>query len=329
MKKIIEAAEQAVAAHVFPGCVIGVKHGTQTFLKAFGRQTYEVNAPAVTEDCVYDVASITKSVALATLTHQLLSDRRLSLETKLIEFVPEYQGGFREDITLWHLLTYTIGGMSLAEFKDKSAEEITNLVLTFQPAHPPGAHFRYSNVPAFLLGLLVERILGPLDRAADERIFKPLEMMATTFFPTQAVPTEIDDRGLVCNVVHDESAYVFRRAGKTVGHAGLFSSVPDLMTFLEAFHAGRMDAARAERNQIPHLGLFTGLGWELNQGHFMGVHRSSKSFGKTGFTGCSVVCDTKREISVVILSNRTFPRRPADSSAIAAFRNTVCDIVFA
>lgn len=328
MNEIITLAEQAVARRVFPGCVVRVQHGREKFHGAFGRHTYEADSPAVEEGTVYDLASVTKSVVLATLAHQLLASKQISLTTKLIEYVPEYCGGYRDDIMVRHLLTYTIGGLRMSELKDKSADEITDIILHFEPIHPPGEKFEYSNMPAFLLGLMLEKLLGPLDRAAEERIFKPLEMSSTTFFPTHAAPSEIDYRGLVHNIVHDESAYVFRKAGRTVGHAGLFSTAPDLMKFLNGFHSGRMDPALAETNQIPHLGLFAGLGWELNQGHFMGVHRSPTTFGKTGFTGCSVVCDVKREISIVILSNRTFPRRPADLSAINSFRSAVCDIVF-
>lgn len=344
-RNIAELAGSAIGREVFPGCVVGIVHDRLRLLQAFGRHTYETDAPPVTEDTVYDIASLTKSVVLATLAHQLLAKKEISLATKLIEFVPEYQGGYRDEITVKHLLTYTIGGIRLSEFKDEGADEIMRVALNFQPTHPPGEHFEYANVPAFLLGLLVERLMGPLDIAAEAHIFKPLEMLATTFhlqgenpqgFPLGSLkgeplgifsipPTEDGVQG----IVHDESARVFRKAGKSVGHAGLFSNVPDLLKFLDAFHEGRLDVHPAETNQIPHLGEFTGLGWELNQGHFMGTYRSSHTFGKTGFTGCSIVCDVRRCISVIILSNRTFPRRPSDASAINAFRNAVCDIVFA
>ncbi|MEK7098458.1 MAG: serine hydrolase domain-containing protein [Patescibacteria group bacterium] len=330
-RKIAELATGAIGRRIFPGCVVGVVHDHLRSLQAFGKHTYEPDSPQVREDTVYDVASLTKSVALATLAHQLLATKEISLTTKLIEFVPEYQGGYRDEITVRHLLTYTVGGIRLSEFTEAGADEIMRVALNFQPTHPPGEHFEYSNVPAFLLGLLVERLMGPLDVAAAAHIWKPLDMSATTFLPDEQLtmllipPAEEGVQG----IVHDESARVFRKAGKSVGHAGLFSNVPDLLKFLDAFHEGRMDSHPAETNQIPHLGEFTALGWELNQGHFMGAHRSSHTFGKTGFTGCSIVCDAHRRISVVILSNRTFPKRPSDASAINEFRNAVCDIVFA
>ena len=327
MRKIAELAERAITEGVFPGCVIGIMHGPERWTGAFGHFTYEANTQ-VHDDTVYDVASLTKSVIVATLTHQLINEKKITLDTRLIEYLPDFHGGYRDDITVRHLLTYTLGGIRMSEFKDESAARILDIMLHFTASHPPGEKFEYSNVPAFLLGLFLENILGPLEKAATEQIFKPFDMDASTFFPHGAAPTEIDFRGVVQDVVHDESAYVFRKAGRTVGHAGLFSTVPDLMRFLDQFHIGRMSAVPAETNQLARLGAFAGLGWELNQGHFMGTRRQPCTFGKTGFTGCSMVCDAKHRISIVILSNRTFPHRSADASAINAFRNAVCDIVF-
>lgn len=327
MKGVIELIDRAIQEKVFPGCVVGIRRGAAVFVHAAGRHTYDADSPVVTETSLYDVASVTKAVVTATLTHQLLASNALTLKSKLIDYVPEYYGGYRDEITIHHLLTYTVGGIRLSDFKDQGTDVIMKEALNLQPPHPPGTHFEYSNVPAFLLGIVVERILGPLDIAAKERIFMPFEMKASTFAPQGAVPTEIDERGRVQDIVHDESARVFRKAGKTVGHAGLFSTAKDLLTFLNAFHEGKMSANGAETNQIPALGLFTGLGWELNQS-FMGIHRTPHTFGKTGFTGCSLVCDTHHRVSVVVLSNRTFPHRPADSSLINAFRKELCDIVF-
>lgn len=325
---VSKLAQKAIENKVFPGCVVGIMRHGERWIGSFGRHAYEADSMQVTNDTLYDCASITKSIPLATLAQQLIQEGRLKATDRLIEFVPEYVGGYRDEITLHHLLTYTIGGLPLSQFKDLSAKEITEIALSFEPQHPPGRHFAYSNLPAFLLGLVLERILGPLEKAADDRIFKRYEMYSTTFLPKGAAPTEIDYRGVVQDIVHDESAYVFRKEGKAVGHAGLFSTVPDLMKFADELLTGRLDSSASSTNQIPHLGAFTGLGWELNQSSFMGAHATPRTFGKTGFTGTSIVCDVVHGTAVIILSNRTFPKRPADASAINGFRSAVCDIVF-
>ena len=79
-------------------------------------------------------------------------------------------------------------------------------------------------------------------------------------------------------------------------------------------------------NQIPELNDVTGLGWELNQPRYMGDYCTAHTFGKTGFTGTLCICDVERGVAYVILSNRIFPKRPADSGAINAFRKKVGEI---
>ena len=59
----------------------------------------------------------------------------------------------------------------------------------------------------------------------------------------------------------------------------------------------------------------------------MGETRSPRTFGKTGFTGTSVLCDPDRNLAIVILSNRIYPERQRDNSAITAFRKNVHDIL--
>ena len=80
-------------------------------------------------------------------------------------------------------------------------------------------------------------------------------------------------------------------------------------------------------NQIAELGDYTGLGWELHQPRYMGDFCSPNTFGKTGFTGTLAICDIEKEVAYVILTNRIYPKRPADSTAINAFRKAVGEIV--
>ena len=84
---------------------------------------------------------------------------------------------------------------------------------------------------------------------------------------------------------------------------------------------------RMYTNQITELADFTGLGWELNQPRYMGSNCTELTFGKTGFTGTVCVGDVEKGIAYVILSNRIFPQRPADSSAINQFRAAIGELV--
>lgn len=294
---IKKTVETAIKDGVFPGCVVGVvkKDGTRTILP-FGHFTYESNSPEVKEDTIYDVASITKSIPTASLALQLIDQGKLSVTDRLIDHIPEFSNSDREEVCIKHLLTYTLDGYGFASALDGngvaklqagSAAKLLKILLTHDFERRPGTVFKYTNIPAALLGLVVENIYGEtLDVLADTHFFRPLDMGRSTFYPDrfpleEVVPTEIDEwRGEVRGVVHDESAYIAKKDEKIFGHAGLFSTADDILTYMEMLlNGGEMKGQRffsediivqMETNQIPELHDSTGLGWELNQPRYYG-----------------------------------------------------------
>ena len=123
-----------------------------------------------------------------------------------------------------------------------------------------------------------------------------------------------------------------------MGHAGLFSTAGDVLNFLEMLlnkgtfkekkYFSENVLEQMHTNQIPELDDITGLGWELNQPRFMSKLCGPNTFGKTGFTGTLCVCDIEKGIAYTILSNRTYPKRPADSSVINRTRADIGEIIF-
>jgi CubicO group peptidase (beta-lactamase class C family) len=353
-ESIAAAAERAIAERVFPGCVVGVVRADgRQFVLPFGRYTYEPDAPVVTADTIYDTASLTKSIPTASLALQLIEEGRLALDDRLMTYLPEFRNAQRDAVLIKHLLTYTLDGYGFAstaaQVLGKTVPEVTkddvlHILLTHDFERPPGSVFKYSNIPAALLGLVVEAVADQtLDVLAQERFFGPLGMSHSTFHPERLplldiVPTERTEwRGLVHGTVHDESAFICAREGKVMGHAGLFSTAPDILRFLAMLlRGGEVDGKRfftratinqMGTNQIPELGASTGLGWELNQPRYMGDACTPHTFGKTGFTGTLCVCDMEKRVGFVILSNRIHPERPADSSAINRFRKEIGEVV--
>ncbi len=292
----------------------------------FGRYTYEEDAPAVHENTQYDLASVTKSIPTASLALLFVGEGKLRPRDAVRTYVPELANDY--GATIEDLLAYRVCGPRLSALAYKTPDEFTRFVLEHGFDGPPGAP-AYSNLPAFLLGLVVERIAGkPLDTLARDIFFDPCGMTATEWFPADGAripPTEVTDGMEIRGIVHDESARVFARARRAVGHAGLFSTAPDLLAFLEALLAGA----------LPHVleGARRGWGWQRAEPRFMGAHMSDAAFGKTGFTGTSVTADPEKGGALVILSNRTYPTRPKDTvetiSAINAFRADIADMVFA
>ena len=258
----------------------------------------------------------------------------------------------RGNILVRHLLEFSLN-FDNAEFavrgiKYSHADDLLKFLFASELKDSPGTSYRYTNVPAVLSGFLVERACKkPLDVVARELFFEPLGMTTTDFraekLPQEKiVPSEIDPWRAkeIRGEVHDESAWTLRKEkDQCVGSAGLFSSVPDLLTFLEMLlRGGELQGKRyfSERmvaemhtNQLARIGEHQGLGWKMERS-WMGERHSPSAFGMSGFTGTSVLCDPERGMVVAILSNGIYPTRDrAQAEGLRdKFRTEILDIIF-
>ncbi len=320
-EQVKERALRAIEERVFPGCVIGfVRKNGERVVMPCGHLKYE-KSPTVKERTIYDLASITKSIPLASLALTFVKEGKLSLSDTVKQHIPELQND--HGATIEDLLRYRVKGPKMSTLHYATFEEVRTAIFEhgFEGMAEEGS---YANAPAFLLGIVVERVGGSiLPASANRYFFEPLGMLDATFFhfdkrriaPTEVLGFQKEVRG----IVHDESARIFARTRRAVGHAGLFSTAPDLLNFLDAMLNGKLP--------VVVEGAQKGLGWEVNR-EWMGTGRTMKIFGKTGFTGTSILCDVEKGVGLVILSNRTYPSRPADNSAINKFRKNIADIVF-
>ena len=350
--KLEKSLNNAIKVKIFPGCIVGVvRRNGERILALSGNFTYEKDSVPIREDSIFDVASITKSIPTSCLALELIDEGKLNLKDKLTDYVPEFNNPDREAVLVKHLLTHTLdfkskgGHFRLSTLKDKSPNEILRIIFNADFNSKPGTKFVYVNATSILLGLVVERATGKrLDEFAQKIFFKPLKMVRTTYHPRRLnkndiVPTEFDEwRGrLIQGEVHDESAYTLMKK-QIVGSAGLFSTADDLLNFLEMLlNKGTLFGKRffsqemvkeMHTNQIQDIGGSAGLGWELNQKRYMGKSSTADTFGKTGFTGCIVVCDIPKDVGVVMLSNYTFPKRKSGPSLINKVRSEIMDLVF-
>jgi beta-N-acetylhexosaminidase len=344
--EILHKLEHAVEDKVFPGAVVGVvRTNGEKLVLPMGNFTYDTNSPKVKDYTSYDVASITKSVPTASVALKLVEEGRLELDKKVADYLPELHTSHKEEMLIRHLLTYSVAGKFPTpgfSFQTATAASMWKGFYSIELKFPPGSAMQYSNYPMILLTKVLERIAGKtIDRLGSEYFFEPLEMQSATFFPKDkntVPPTEVDDwRGLMQGVVHDETAFILERDGEITGCAGLFINAPDLLTFIEMLLNNGVHASKKYfkpetitamcTNQLQSAGASMGLGWELNDPLFMGRFATATTFGKTGFTGTSCVIDIKRGIGLVLLSNRTYPKR-GTTDGIRSLRRDIADIVF-
>lgn len=345
IRKIINTA---IAKKLFPGSVVGwINKNSQTIMPA-GHLTYDSDSPEVSGETIFDVASITKSIPTSCLALQLIEQEKIPLQDPIKKFIPELQGRYAEQATVSHLLTHTINygpNFHLSRLKNHTSEEIWRAVVTQPLAEPPGKNRFSTNAASILLTRVIEQVTGrTLVELAEKKIFQPLNMEQTSFFPLkkssrlEIAPTENDPwrKKLLQGEVHDESAWILSRK-KPVGSAGLFSTVPDLLKFAKMLlKEGTINGQKffrpetiklMSKNHLAKINQWSGLGWELNE-DYMAEDHAEHTFGKTGFTGCVIMIDIHEHKALVILSNCVYPQRPESRAPQRACYRSIANIIF-
>lgn len=186
--KITERMEQFVADGQLSGAVTLVGHeGQVVHLGAVGKADLEHDTPMATGS-IFRIASMTKPIT-ATAVMILAEEGKLSLDDPVEKYIPAFALAKLHDgtpvhgLTIRRLLTHT-SGLGGDQQCDNSlaatAEMLARRPFDFQP----GERWQYS--PGMnVCGRIVEIVSGqPYQDFLAQRIFQPLEMYDTTFFPT-------------------------------------------------------------------------------------------------------------------------------------------------
>ena len=331
-----------IAQRAFPGAALAVTYrGILIASQGFGRYTYEPSSHEVSPQTIFDLASVTKVVATTTMAMLLYERGSLDLEAPIVSLLPEFgQGGDRRAVTVRMLLAHASGLPAYVKLFEtaRDRDELFRAACNTPLAHLPGTHAEYSDIGFILLGEILDRVAKePIDRFVRREVFAPLGMEQTQFNPPpslkDAIPPTEDDRTfrhrIVQGEVNDENASVM--AG-VAGHAGLFASAPDIARFAETFLRGGEYLLKPEtialftRRQDSPPGTSRALGWDTpSHPSSSGRYFSPRSFGHLGYTGTSLWIDPDRQLSVTLLTNRTWPDR--SSQAIKQVRPLVHDAI--
>ncbi len=193
----------AIAARRLPGAVVQIGHASRVvFRRAFGLRKLAGEpgldgspAPAepMTEDTIFDLASLTKSLATATAVLQLYEQGRVQIDDSVQRYLPDFNTASdprRAQVTLRMLLTHTSGvggdlshqgpwGLVTADNADG-----VHRALTAPLEFGPGEAVHYSDINFLILGALVEKITGErLDNYVQDNVFAPLDMVDTRYLP--------------------------------------------------------------------------------------------------------------------------------------------------
>ena len=187
LAEIDNAVQQATTTLACPGAVVWLEHGGQSHHRAYGKRARVPATEPMTEDTIFDAASLTKVVATATSVMILAERGKIELDAPVHRLLPAFRGDGRDAVTIRHLLTHSSGlrpGIPPQAVEWNGAEAAIDLACGEKPITSPGSRFRYSDVNFILLGEIVRAASGrTLDVFASKEIYQPLGMPDTGFLP--------------------------------------------------------------------------------------------------------------------------------------------------
>jgi len=323
-----------VADGTLPSAVVGISDARHTLAIHAVRGAPDRRVDA---DSVFFLASVTKPI-VATAVMQLVDEGRLDLHRPIREVIPAFQGGLRDRVTPWHVLTHTSGipdlDLDLLRRSRPSYRALLARVIASRPAFEPGSRFAYASDGFYLLAEVLRAGTGmDFQEALRTRVLAPLGMVDTRFDVRGDLGRAVDVHGIGrANAVTRRLVTRFLAAATLPG-GGLFGTAEDLLRFGRALLPRSMAGPDAPRilseqgielmtrehtqgipesledgtTREPHYAL----GWRKPRpgGDGMtlaGVPLPSvgAAFTHGGITGTRLWVDPVRGFVVVVLSNR-------------------------
>lgn len=323
------------------GAVTLVAHrGKIVSLEAVGYADLATRAPMRTDNLFW-IASMTKPIT-ATAVMMLQDEGKLSVEDPVEKYLPEFKSQWMiaekgkdtltlkrpaRPITLRDLLTHTSGLSNLdAPRPDCSLAELVTAYSQKPLEFEPGSKWSYCNAGINTLGRIVEVVSGqPYAEFLEQRLFRPLGMKDTTFWPTERQARRIaksyqpakDGRGLEETSVYFLKGPLTSRTRTAFPAGGLYSTASDLAKFYQMVLRGdRRYLSEAAVKQMTTTqtgdlktgfvdGMSFGFGWGVvKQPTGVTAMLSPGTFGHGGAYGTQGWIDPKRELVLVMMIQR-------------------------
>lgn len=323
---------------VFPGLAAVAGRGEHILYECYrGNRAIEPLPEPLTQDTLYDVASLTKPLVTALLAAWFVQTKEMAVSDPVRRFLPGFP---HPEISILHLATHTSGLPDWHPFYLESRPYLDVLdSLPMQSA--PGRRVNYSCPGYILLHFVLEKVAGePFVEAAQKLLLDPLNIpdlllripgharkrcaptemgnqweknLARKHFPQSVVDDFPWREELIRGQTHDGNSYYL---GGCAGNAGLFATARALFHLSAEFLPGSSRLLLPEtiaimrRNFTPRNLSHRSFGFKLNSTPLTsaGKSLSTASFGHNGFTGTSLWIDPVSSLRYVLLSNRVHPR---------------------
>ncbi len=274
LNKIDSLATLGLKEDMMPGAQILVaRKGKVIYHKTFGHHTQQKKIK-VSDDDVYDVASLTKILATLPMIMELVDNGTINLNTRISELLPDYIGSNKEDITVQQMLSHYAGIKSWIPFyistldslkqpdikyysKNKSKKfsiQVANSMFARNDIKDsiylqimgselyPKLNYKYSDLPYYILKEYLENYYDkPMQNLVQQHFYKTLGANNTTYLPLEKFPlykippTEVDDYFRMQKIQGFVNDQGAAILGGVSGHAGLFSNANDIAKIMQMY----------------------------------------------------------------------------------------------
>ncbi|MEN8905308.1 MAG: serine hydrolase domain-containing protein [Clostridiales bacterium] len=326
LNDVREYLNDVINKEMIPGAVILIaKDGKTIMHEAFGSQQISPIKLPMKKSLLFDIASLTKIVCTWISILKLVEYKLLDLDSEVKYYLNLPGSNEFGNSTISQILKHTSGLPERTFLKQygSTKNEIVSGICNEPLVCKPDEKVLYSNRGFIILGEIIEKVSNEkLNNFIAREVWNHLEMKNTFFKPNENLynkiaPTEYPDSKGECQrgIVHDENAMWL---GGVAGHAGVFSNTEDLAKFCSMLMAGGVYKGKRiiDENLLKESLSNNTIGLNDNRGYgwVNYIEEDSNYFGHTGFTGTGMWLNLKKDMFVILLSNRVHPDRKRFSS---------------
>ncbi len=303
---------------------------------------------AMTPDALFWIASQSKPMT-ATALMMLVDEGKINVEDPVEKYLPEFKGQMLaverdaqhvllrkpgHPVKVREILSHTSGLPFKSPLEEPTLDRLrlrdavrsyTLVPLEFEP----GIRYQYSNAGINTAGRIIEVVSGmPYEQFMEQRLFKPLGMRDTTFWPTssqlkrlaRSYKPNADSTGLQETTVTQLQYPLNDKRRQPMPAGGLFSTARDVGLFCRMIlNGGTLDGKRCLSQAAVEQMTSKQTGEAVKDGYGFGWSAGAKVCGHGGAYATNMEIDKENGlIAVWMVQHAGFPG--AGGTSVEAFK---------
>ncbi|HEV3236479.1 MAG TPA: serine hydrolase domain-containing protein, partial [Gemmataceae bacterium] len=329
-KAIAAALQPFVDSHSLAGAVLLVADKDKILsLEAVGFANLAAKKPMQT-DMIFWIASQSKPITAAALM-MLVDEGKVKLDDPVAKYLPEFKNQWlaveqdkdhlllkkpKHHVTVRNILSHT-SGMPFSSAMEQPTldglalrDAVRSYAMTPLQSEP-GTKYAYSNAGINTAGRIIEVVSGlPYEEFLDKRLFEPLGMKDTTFWPDESQLKRLaksyrpnaDKSGLEETRIGQLTYPLSSRKRHPMPAGGLFSSAADVNRFCQLIlNRGLYKSKRLLSEEAVKQMTAKQTGDAVKDNYGLGFALGGTTFGHGGAYSTNMTVDSKRGLITIFM----------------------------